>query len=106
MSLAQVKTKYEHIILDKNDVPVIAGTSMKVVELVLSKTAHGWSPEELHFQFPHLSLGQIHSALAYYWDHQQVLDKDIADRLRKADQIERQLQPVPLLSRLKSENLV
>ena len=45
---------------------MIAGTTMKVVELVVEKNAYGWIPEELHFQHPYLSLGQIYSALAYY----------------------------------------
>lgn len=44
-----VETQYEHIILNESNVPIIAGTTMKVVELVLKKTAYGWSPEELHF---------------------------------------------------------
>ncbi|MBF0328235.1 MAG: DUF433 domain-containing protein [Nitrospirae bacterium] len=35
---------------------------MKVVELVVEKIAYGWSPEELHFQHPYLTLGQIYSA--------------------------------------------
>ncbi|HXB03545.1 MAG TPA: DUF433 domain-containing protein [Candidatus Angelobacter sp.] len=50
---------------------------MKVVELVMAQSAHGWSPEELHFQFPHLPLGHIHAALAYYWDHKAEVDADI-----------------------------
>lgn len=55
---------------------------MKVIELVLDKLAYGWSPEELHFQHPGLTLGQIHSALAYYWDHQEELEQDIEGRLQ------------------------
>ncbi len=35
---------------------------MKVIEIVLEKIAYGWSPEELHFQHPYLTLGQIYSA--------------------------------------------
>jgi hypothetical protein len=38
---------------------------MKVIELILEKSAYGWSPEELHFQHAYLTLGQIYSALAY-----------------------------------------
>lgn len=72
-----VETRYEHIILNEANVPLIAGTTMKVIELVLDYKAYGWSPEELHFQHPYLSLGQIYSALAYYWDHQAKLDQDI-----------------------------
>ena len=78
MSFAE--TRYAHIVLDARGVPRIAGTTMKVIELVTAQTAYGWSPEELHFRFPHLSLGQIHSALAYFWDHRDELDQDIARR--------------------------
>jgi uncharacterized protein (DUF433 family) len=69
--VATSETRYEHIILDDGRVPRIAGTTMKVVELVTAQQAYGWSPEELAFQFPHLTLGRIHSALAYYRDHQE-----------------------------------
>ena len=65
-------TEYKHILLDDNGVPLIAGTTMKVIELVTSHLTYGWSPEELHFQYPHVALGKIYSALAYgvaeYWD--------------------------------------
>jgi uncharacterized protein (DUF433 family) len=37
------------------------------VELVAAAKSHGWSAEELTYQHPHLSLGQVHSALAYYY---------------------------------------
>ncbi len=48
--------------IDKNGVPFLSGAKMKVVELVVEKIAYGWSPEELHFQHPYLTLGQIYSA--------------------------------------------
>ncbi len=69
--MSVVETRYEHVLLDEAGVPIISGTNMKVIELVLEKIAYGWSPEELHFQHPYLSLGQIHSAPAYYWDHRK-----------------------------------
>lgn len=100
-----VETRYEHIVLDKGKVPVIAGTTMKVIELVLAQMAHGWSPEELSFQFPHLNLGQIYSALAYYWDHQKELDNDIEQRLESVDQVRQTVGESPLKTRLKSKGL-
>lgn len=45
-------TKYEHVSLNDSNVSIIADTTMKVIELILEKTAYGWSPEELHFQHP------------------------------------------------------
>ncbi len=63
------ETRYEHIVVSDDGVPSIAGTTMEVVEVITAQAAYGWSAEELRFQFPSLTLGQIHSALAYYWDH-------------------------------------
>jgi hypothetical protein len=31
----------------------------------------------IYFQHTYLTLWQIHSALAYYWDHREELDRDI-----------------------------
>ncbi len=101
-----VETRYEHIILDEAKVPKIAGTTMKVIELVLDYRAYGWSPEKLQFQHPHLTLGQILSALAYYWDHQAELDQDIERRLQLVNQIRQGLKPTPLEARLKVKGLI
>lgn len=98
------ETRYEHIVMDDRGVPTIAGTTMKVVELITAQAAHGWSPEELHFQFPHLTLGQIHSALAYYWDHREEMDGDIARRLKGVDDRQRRALPVPLRDRLRARD--
>jgi uncharacterized protein (DUF433 family) len=64
--------------IDPSGVAWLAGTRVKVVEVVLDKLAHGWSPEEIHFQHPHLSLAQIHAALTYYYENQSLLDSQMA----------------------------
>lgn len=76
---------------------------MKVVELVMFQSTHGWSPVELHFQFPHLSLGQIHSALAFYWDHQEELDRDIIRRTEIAERLRQEAGPSSLGAKLRAE---
>jgi hypothetical protein len=60
---------------------------LKVAELVIKQQVYGWSPEELHFQHPYLTLGQIHSALAYYWDYLAELDHHIQRRLERVDRL-------------------
>ena len=100
------ETRYEHIILTDDHVPMIAGTTMKVVELVLDHIAYGWSPEELHFQHPYLTMGQVHSALAYYWDHKTALDQDIEQRLQFVDQVQQTTPPPSLIARLKANGLI
>lgn len=99
-------TAYEHIVINESGVPLIEGTTTKVVELVLDVLAYGWSPDELHFQHPHLTLGQIHSALAYYWDHKEELDRDIERRLERVERIRRNVGPSQLVERLKAKGLL
>lgn len=101
-----VETRYEHIVLNEAGAPFIAGTTTKVIELVLDYKAYGWSPEELHFQHPYLTLGQVHSALAYYWDHQQELDQDIERRIKEVEKIRQVTKPTPLDARLKAKGSI
>ncbi len=95
------ETRYEHIMLTEDNVPMIVGTRMKVVELVLDHIAYGWSPEELHLQHPKLTMGQIHSALAYYWDHQAAMDQDIEEGLQAVDELRQTVRPSLFIEKLK-----
>lgn len=90
-----------HIWLDSRGVPWIDNTHTKVVEVALDRIAHGWSPEEIHFQHPHLSLGQIHAALGYYYDHQAELDAYIQRGLRKAEKMRADAGESPIEKRLR-----
>ncbi len=79
-------SSYPHIDFDAKGTPIVAGTTMKIVEIVMAQRAHGWSPEELSLQFPHLSMADIDAALAYYRDHKSELDLDIESRSEFADE--------------------
>lgn len=98
-----VLTPYQHIELDDNQIPMISGSSMKVAELVLDHLAYGWSPEELQYQHPYLTMGEIHSALAYYWDHQRELDADIEKRMTRVRELQQSTPPSPFVARLRAE---
>jgi hypothetical protein len=39
--MPETMTTYEHVQLDVYGVPIIVGTNMKVVELVMAQLAHG-----------------------------------------------------------------
>ena len=97
---ASAEPAYPHIALAQDGAPLIAGTTMKVVELIMAQRAHGWSPEELSFQFQHLRMSEIHAALAYYWDHQRELDADIERRTEFAEMSRREAMDTPLAQRL------
>ena len=54
----------------------IAGTRIKV-SLVASEYEHQrMTPDEIIEAHPHLSLAQIHGALAYYYDHQDEIRRE------------------------------
>ncbi len=97
-----IDTRYEHVVLDEQGRPTIAGTTMKVQELVSERLAWGWSPEELLLNHPYLTLGQIFSALAYYADHQAEIEAAIEEDVHLADRLRRQAKPSPLVTRLKT----
>ena len=101
-----VNTQYPHIVLNAAQVPTLAGTNIKVVEIVLDKIAYGWSAEEIHYQHPHLTLGQIYSALAYYWDHKDEFDADIQRRLEYVEHLRLSTPITPLQEKLKAQGLL
>ena len=88
--------------IDDQGVAWITGANTKVIEVVLDKLAYGWSPEEMHLQHPHLSMAQIHVALAYYYENQDKLDDEIRRDLEEADQLRSQSESSALRSRLQS----
>ena len=91
-----------HIWLDDRGVAWIDQTNVKVIEVVLDKLAHGSSPEEMHFQYPHLSLAQIYAAMAFYHDHQREMDGEIERGVREYERLKSQAGETPLQKRLKA----
>ena len=86
--------------LDARGVAWLAGTKVKVLEVVLDKIAHGWSPEEIHFQHPHLSLAQIHGALTYYYENQAGFDEQIERSVKASMELAGQVADPALRQRL------
>ena len=104
--MAYTTTDYKHVLLDGDRVATIAGTTMKVAELVTSHLTYGWSPEELHFQYPHVSLGKIYSALAYYWDFKETLDEEMAGRFQRAESLRRQAPDSRIVEKLRKRGAI
>jgi uncharacterized protein (DUF433 family) len=85
--LIMATVSYAHIELNVGGEPIIAGTRIKVRMIALDRIAHGWDAEEIQRHHPDLSLGQVHSALAYYYDHKEEMDRAIEDRHERAAQL-------------------
>lgn len=79
-------TSTYHVVLDRRGVAWIDDTNVKVIEVAADHLAHGTSPEEMHLQYPHLSIAQIYAALAYYYDHRPELDAQLDQQMRQYEQ--------------------
>ncbi|ODT96811.1 MAG: hypothetical protein ABS79_07825 [Planctomycetes bacterium SCN 63-9] len=97
---------YAHITIDERGEPIISGTRTRVRMLVLDRLAHGWDVDEIHRNHPHLTLGQIHSALAYYYDHQVEIDRDIERRLNRVDALRAAQEESPGRRKLRERGLL
>jgi uncharacterized protein (DUF433 family) len=104
--MSTTTTGYEHITVREDGVAVINGARTKIAQLVSEVMAYGWSPEELHFQHPHLSMSQIHSALGYYWEHREEIEHQIEADLKYADEMRQRAGESPLAARLKAKRLL
>ncbi|MGB0564431.1 MAG: DUF433 domain-containing protein [Spirulinaceae cyanobacterium] len=101
--MANTATGYKYIQLDEQGTAIIAGSTMKVIELITSHQVQDWQPEQLQAEYPHLSLGQIYSALAYYWDHQELLNAQMQRRDAYVQTVEQQTPESPFVARLKAQ---
>ena len=89
-----------HIRLDDRGVAWIDDTNTKVIEVALDMIAHGWSPEEIHFQHPHLSLAHIHAGLGQYYDHKAEMDEQTQRSMRSVEQLRVQAGESPIPNHL------
>jgi uncharacterized protein (DUF433 family) len=58
--------------------PIIVGTRT-TVRSIAGYYQMGMSADEILTTLPHLTPAQVHSALAYYFDHQGEIDADLAE---------------------------
>ncbi len=74
----------EYIEVDDRGVAKLIGSRAKVMSIVMDQM-NGYSPTEIHAHYPHLTMAQIHSALAYYYDHKTEVDTQIEESTRFAE---------------------
>lgn len=76
----------EYIEVDDRGVAKLIGTRAKVRQVVMDILS-GLSPAQIHEQYPHLSMSQIHAALAYYYANKDAIDAEIEESKRFADEM-------------------
>lgn len=55
----------------------IAGHRIRVADIVVWHERRGYSVDEIVGIFPGMTLGEVHAALAYYFDHRVEIEEDL-----------------------------
>ncbi len=97
------ETKYEHIYIDDNGTPFIKGKNVKIIEIISEYIAYGWSPEEIQFQHRYLTMGQIYSAFAYYWDNMDKMNNELSNITNKISSFRSRFSSSLLQNKLKAK---
>jgi uncharacterized protein (DUF433 family) len=96
------KVAHPHIEITSDGHARIRGTGYKVRMLAEEHLASGADAMELHCGHPQLSLGQIYSALAYYYDHKDAFDREIEQLRDVAERMQREQGESGLVSKLRA----
>ena len=79
--------------------PCVSGTRIRVQDIYVWHELQGQSPDEIVTRFPQLTHGDVHAAMAYYWDHRD----EIHQEMEAADQLLQRMEqqyPSKLQSKL------
>jgi hypothetical protein len=68
--------------------------------------AYGWSVDEMCRQHPNLTPAEAHAAMAYYFDHQEEIDHEVAAELKEAEAGAAHAASLPFVVRMKAKGLL
>ncbi len=81
VQIAKKETLHPYITKDEKicqGTPIIAGTRIRVIDIVIEYEKLGYTPDEIVNAHPHLSLAQVHDALSYYYENRKEMDEKMA----------------------------
>jgi uncharacterized protein (DUF433 family) len=94
---------YPHILHESGQSPCLERwPRVRVSQIAMDHLARAWPAEEIARQYPHLALAEIHSALAYYFDHQEEIDHEIQAEVRQSELAAGLARRSPLAAKLAS----
>jgi uncharacterized protein (DUF433 family) len=71
----KIVQKEEH----SNGAPTLEGTGIRVVDIAVAYEHSGYDPDEITQLYPDLSLSDVHTALAYYYENIDELRTDVSE---------------------------
>lgn len=101
-----MSTVYPHIVkTDGEPARLERMKRLRVAQLVMDYLTHGWSPDEMCRQYPHLLPAEVHAAMSYYFDHQEEIEKEIEAEVQEDEEARKKAPPSPFLLKLKKLGL-
>ena len=82
----------------------IAGHRVRVLDIVAWNEHQGMTPDEIVSHVPTITLGDVHAALAYYFDHIEEIQQEMRDERAFAEEFRRS-NPSLLEAKLRQERL-
>jgi uncharacterized protein (DUF433 family) len=82
----------------------IAGHRIRVLDVVGWHEHHGLGPDEIVSHYPTITLGDVHAALAYYFDHIDEIQEEMRPERALAEKL-RANEPSLVESKLRREGL-
>jgi uncharacterized protein (DUF433 family) len=80
--------------------PRIAGTRIKVKHVYTWIERMGMTPSQVVAEYPHLTLAQVHAALAYYQTHRDEIHQDLENEEKLVAELKARMGPSKLQERL------
>src|SRR5437764_9291194 len=65
----------------------IAGHRIRVMDVVVLHEMRGLCPEEIVYQYPGITLADVHAALAYYFDNREEIQADFQKEREVAESL-------------------
>ena len=75
----------------RGDSPIIRGTGIKVIDIVIESQYKGYTPDQIVDYHPHLRLEQVHDALSFYYENQSQIDNEILKEREKVTQMKKEI---------------
>lgn len=102
-----VELKYPHIEkLEGQPARLERVPRVRIAQIAMDYLEHGWSVDEMCRQHPYMRLSEAHTAMAYYFDHQEEIDREIAEEIERDESAREQSARSPIYHRLRSRGLI
>ena len=82
--------------------PCVAGTRIRVQDVLIWHERLGLSADEILSRFPQLTLASVYAALAYYYDHRVEIDRQMEEGRQLVEEM-RRLYPSKLKAKLAAD---